>query len=477
MIFKQIQNLEDAQSIVVPFLKGKIDYELIAQLAGVTEEIFFDGNFKQLMSLPRRNGKQWIYLIGLGNEKDFSQASEAFRWLAHKRNKQWKNQIGVKLEHLSGDYQEACALGLGLSTYQIGSLKTEKKSTSSLLNEGFEVLIQTDSYSQSVLDNAVATADTMKSIMALVDAPGNVKVPRFLAQWAQDSAKTYGYSCTVLGEKELVEKGFDAHLAVGQGSRHESVLIQCEYNGQKGSETIALVGKGITFDTGGLSIKPSNNMHHMKSDMGGAAAVLGTIELAAKLKLPVNLVGIVGSAENAVDANSIKPGDVIGSYSGKSIEVIDTDAEGRLVLADALNYAVKTFNPDQIIDLATLTGSSLMTLGYSAGAMFTNNNEMKEGLEKAGYETHERVWQLPLFDDFKSDLHSDIADVRNYSGKPLAGAITAAKFLEVFTEDHKAWVHLDIAGVAFGDSPYSKMQAAKGYGPRLLLAYLKTQFE
>ncbi len=475
MIFKEIQNIEEAESIVVPFLKNEIDQELVAQLAGVTEKIFFDGNFKQLMSLPRRNGKQWIYLIGLGDDKDLSQAQEAFRWLAHKRAKQWTSQVGVKLDHLSNDYQEACALGFGLSTYQIGRLKTEVKKGSALADEVFEVLVKSNAYNQQTLENGQATAETMKSIMALVDAPGNVKIPRYLAEWAQKSAEANGYDCTIFGEKELEQKGFHAHLAVGQGSKFESVLIQCQYEGNPGGKTIALVGKGVTFDTGGLSIKPSNNMHYMKSDMGGAAAVLGTVELAAKLNLPVNLVGVVGSAENAVDANSVKPGDVIGSYSGKSIEVIDTDAEGRLVLADAINYTIKTFSPDQIIDLATLTGSSVMTLGYSAGAMFTNNEEMKAGLEKAGTSTHERVWQLPLFDDFKGDLHSDVADVRNFSGKPIAGAITAAKFLEYFTEDHTAWAHLDIAGVAFGDSPYSKMKSAKGYGPRLLIEYIKSQ--
>lgn len=265
------------------------------------------------MSLPRRNGKQWVYLIGLGEAKDYAMAFEAFRWLAHKRNKQWTTQVGVKLDHLPEDYQEACALGFGLSTYQIGSLKTEKKKSSALSNEAFEVLVQSSNYDQSVLENGLATAETMKSIMGLVDAPGNVKVPLYLAQWAKDSAKAYGYDCTVFGEKELEEKGFKAHLAVGQGSIHDSVLIQCEYKGNEGGKTIALVGKGVTFDTGGLSIKPSTNMHYMKSDMGGAAAVLGAVELAAKLKLPVNLVGIVGSAENAVDANSVKPGDVIGS--------------------------------------------------------------------------------------------------------------------------------------------------------------------
>ncbi|NVJ46649.1 MAG: leucyl aminopeptidase, partial [Cytophagia bacterium] len=177
------------------------------------------------------------------------------------------------------------------------------------------------------------------------------------------------------------------------------------------------------------------------------------------------------------DANSIRPGDVINSYSGKTIEVIDTDAEGRLVLADAINYTIKAFNPDQIIDLATLTGSSIGTLGYSAAAMFSDNDDMKDALSDIGYEAHERVWPLPLFDDFKSDLHSDIADVRNYSGKPIAGAITAAKFLEVFAEDHPAWLHLDIAGVAYSDSSYAKMKSATGYGVRLLTEYIKSIIE
>ena len=474
MIFREIDNIEEAESIVVPFFKNEIDKELIAELAGITESIFFEGSFKQLMSLPRRNGKQWIYLIGLGEKKDSSKAHEAFRWLAHKRAKQWNKQVGVKLDHLTNDLQEACTMGFGLSTYQIGSLKTGDQKSNPIATDEFEVAIFTKDYSLVKLQTGLATAETMMSIMALVDAPGNVKIPRYLAEWAQKSAKDNGYECTLFGEPELKEKGFHAHLAVGQGSRHESVLIQCEYKGNPDAKTIALVGKGVTFDTGGLSIKPSTNMHYMKSDMGGAAAVLGTVELAAKLKLPINLIGVVGAAENAVDANSVKPGDVIGSYSGKSIEIIDTDAEGRLVLADAINYTIKTFSPDQIIDLATLTGSSVMTLGYSAGAMFTNNDQLKNGLAEAGTTVHERVWQLPLFDDFKADLHSDVADVRNFSGKPIAGAITAAKFLEYFTEEHPAWAHLDIAGVAFGDSPYSKMKSAKGYGPRLLIEYIKS---
>ena len=212
----------------------------------------------------------------------------------------------------------------------------------------------------------------------------------------------------------------------------------------------------------------------MKSDMGGAAVVLGVMELVAKLQLNVNIVGVVASAENAVDSKSYRPGDVITSYSGKTIEIIDTDAEGRLVLADGLSYIIKKFQPEHLIDLATLTGSVVQTLGYSAAGMFTNNSEMAKKMSEIGFEINERVWQLPLFEDFEADLHSDIADLRNFSGKPIAGAITAAKFLEAFTDSHEKWMHLDIAGVAFGDSSYSKMKSATGYGVQLVTNFIKS---
>lgn len=216
-------------------------------------------------------------------------------------------------------------------------------------------------------------------------------------------------------------------------------------------------------------------MHYMKSDMGGAAAVLGTIELAAKLQLPVHLVGIIPSTENSIDGLAIKPGDVIGSYSGKTIEVIDTDAEGRLILADGLSYANQNFALDTIIDLATLTGSCVATLGYSAAGLFTNNETLAQSLYQSGLQTGEKLWRLPLWDDYKDELKSDVADVKNYHGKPVAGAIVAAKFLEVFTENHANWAHLDIAGTAFGDSEFGTMKSATAYGVRLLVNWLKNQ--
>jgi leucyl aminopeptidase len=200
--------------------------------------------------------------------------------------------------------------------------------------------------------------------------------------------------------------------------------------------------------------------------------LLVRVELAAKLKLDIHLVGVIPAAENSVDANSYRPGDVINSYSGKSIEIIDTDAEGRVVLADGLAYILKNYNPTYLVDLATLTGNCIAALGYSTSGIFTHNDEMANDLTAAGESVHERVWRLPLWDDYAPDMHSDIADIKNFSGKPVAGAITAAKFLEAFTLEHPKWTHIDIAGVAFSDSEFAKMRTATGYGVRLLYTYM-----
>jgi leucyl aminopeptidase len=232
------------------------------------------------------------------------------------------------------------------------------------------------------------------------------------------------------------------------------------------------VGKGVTFDTGGLSIKPSTNMHYMKSDMGGAAAVLGTMEAAARLQLPLHLYGIVPSTDNSVDARAVKPSEVISSYSGRTIEVIDTDAEGRLILADGLAFTVRNHRPEVVIDLATLTGSAVRTFGYQVGALFSNNDELANALFDAGETSGERVWRLPLHAAYAEEMKSDIADIKNLGSRPVAGAITAAKFLEFFIGDHPRWAHLDIAGVAFGDSPFATGKVATGFGIRLLLTYL-----
>jgi leucyl aminopeptidase len=255
-------------------------------------------------------------------------------------------------------------------------------------------------------------------------------------------------------------------------------MIVLEYKGvskKSSSGRIGLVGKGITFDTGGISIKPSANMGYMKSDMAGGAAVIGAVTVAASLKLPLHIVGIIPIAENSVDACSIRPGDVISSYSGKTIEVIDTDAEGRLILADALSYLIKKYNPETIVDLATLTGNCIQILGSAGAGLFTKNDHLAKELLDAGTSTDEKLWALPLWEEFASEMQSDIADIKNLSTKPVAGAITAAKFLEVFTDNHTSWAHIDIAGVAFTDNEFSRQRNATAFGVALLTRFFENR--
>lgn len=467
MTYKHTKTLDTSKDFILPCRKDDLD--AIKQFLPI-EKPDFDGSFSTYQLLYGKEGNR-IYLIGLGEEKQSVKLEETFRKLAFETQKYWSKTVQVYAEDLSEDDIKKAIIGLEMAQYEIAGFtsKSEKEAKRT-------VTITSSKSIKKVIEEGQFTGETINKIKALVDAPPNVKTPEYLGDWAKKSSKEADYKCTVLKQKQLEKQGFKAVLSVGQGSVNPPVVIITEYNGSKKKTVdIALIGKGITFDSGGLSIKPSTNLHYMKSDMGGAAVVLGVVELVAKLKLDINIVGIVASAENAVDGNSYRPGDVIGSYSGKTIEIIDTDAEGRLVLADGLSYAVKKIKPEYLIDLATLTGSVVRTLGYHAAGMFTNNEEMAKTTSDIGYKVHERVWQLPMFEDYESDLHSDIADIRNFSGNPLAGATNAAKFLEAFTEDHEKWMHLDIAGVSFGSSPYAKMKSASGYGIQLITEFIKTK--
>ncbi|MEM7108704.1 MAG: leucyl aminopeptidase family protein [Bacteroidota bacterium] len=464
-----------SQVIIVPFRKGQVETSFIQKVSGIYSTLRFEGGFKEVKILQHPSENRTVYLVGLGEEKHGSRIYIAARSLAHHHHKHWTEGISVECGHLQSHIVEQLVIGFKLATYQIGRFKQEKEAPA-FFDPDFTVNLVSKNKLTRVIESGIAKAESTMQVMKLVDAPPNEKTPEYLGNWAIASAKKYGYAADILDSDALKKEGLEAILSVGQGSKYPPVLIKTEYKPKESESTtpkLGLVGKGITFDTGGLSIKGSQNLHYMKSDMGGGAAVLGAVELAARLKLNMHIVGIVASAENAVDANSYRPGDVIDSYSGKTIEIIDTDAEGRLVLADALAYLQKNYAPEFIIDLATLTGSSVMTLGYSAGALFSNDDKLAEVISKSGYQVNERVWRLPLFEDFEKELESDVADVRNFSGKPVAGAITAAKFLQHFIDDTVKWAHLDIAGVAFGDSEFSKMKSAKGYGPRLLLEIME----
>ena len=303
----------------------------------------------------------------------------------------------------------------------------------------------------------------------LANAPASDIYPETLAQAALESGERSGYTVNVLAESEIRDLKMGGVLGVAQGSARPPRFIVLEY-GNSGERPVVLVGKGVCFDSGGISIKPAAGMGEMKMDMSGAAAVIGTFEAAARLRLPVHIVGLIPAVENMPGGRALKPGDIIRHYNGKTSEVDNTDAEGRLVLADALGYA-ETFKPAAVIDIATLTGAVAVALGHVATGMLGNNPPLMKRLTEAGERSYERVWQLPLFEEYQKLLKSDVADVKNTGGR-WAGAITGAWFLKNFIGDYP-WVHLDIAGTAMSDEagPYTP-KGGTGVGVRLLTEFL-----
>ncbi|MDX2068862.1 MAG: leucyl aminopeptidase family protein [Haliscomenobacter sp.] len=428
-----------------------------------------------------------VFLLGLGREVNFAEVLRAARLFAARQKSKLSTSLGIYLDAalLPADQHivciEAMVNGLYLGTYDAGKYKSKSTETHPLATEDAAIEFYLPaSVSAKAVAKAVAQgqviAEAQLGIYDLINAPGNKKQPAHLASFARAAAQRGNFSVRVLEKAELEAEGFYALLGVNQGSAAPPVCIVMEYvPTQEATRTIGLVGKGVTFDTGGISIKPSANMHHMKSDMSGAAAVYGAIEVAARLELPFHLIGITPVTENSVDADSLKPGDVIDSYSGRTIEVTDTDAEGRIILADALSYLVRNYKVDSIVDLATLTGSAARVLGAHAACLFANDDQLAESLALAGEYSGERLWRLPLWDVYKDELKSDVADLRNFSGKPAAGAISAAKFLEVFVDEHPSWAHLDIAGVAYGDVDFLPHKSATAFGVRLLVEWLMGQ--
>ena len=281
----------------------------------------------------------------------------------------------------------------------------------------------------------------------LANLPANICTPSYLAKESRSAAKKYSsLTCSVLGEKEMKKLKMDCLLSVGAGSAQESKLITLNYKGgKKDAEPFVIVGKGITFDTGGISLKPGAAMDEMKFDMCGAASVIGTLQVMAELKAPINVIGLVASAENMPGSKATKPGDVVRTMSGLTVEILNTDAEGRLVLADALTYA-KKFRPQSVVDIATLTGACVVALGHSTSGLMSNYERLAQKLLKAGTTSTDRAWQLPIWDVYQKDLKSNFADIANIGGR--AGTITAACFLSRFTEDY-CWAHLDVAGTAW----------------------------
>jgi leucyl aminopeptidase len=467
-----------------PLLK-QLDQQLQGQLRQAVRSSEFSGKTGEMLVL-RPGGAlsaERIMVIGLGakNKLDLEQLRRAAGNAITALQGQRLTQVACALSLITvrqasiADRVQAVAEGLLLAGYRFDNYLSEDAKNQSTLPKSLSLLVDRSpelAPARQGLATATGLCRAVNLARTLVNEPGNTKSPGWLAEQAQAAAAEAGLSCMILGREALAREGFGALLGVAQGSEREPRLIVMEHRGgAENAAPVALVGKGVVFDAGGISLKPAEKMDEMKMDMAGGAAVIGTMLAAALLQLPINLVGVVPAVENMPSGTAIRPGDILTSLSGKTIEVLNTDAEGRLILADALTY-IKRFEPSLVIDLATLTGACIIALGHHATAVLGNDQKLVQDLVAAGETTGERLWQLPLWDDYDQQIKSDVADVKNIGGRP-AGTITAAAFLQRFAAGLQ-WVHLDIAGTAWIEQarPYIP-KGGTGVGVRLLTAFLR----
>ncbi len=369
--------------------------------------------------------------------------------------------------------------GAVLSSYLFDAYKTQEKAKNKKPTKLFFYLDtgENPTIITKAVQHAVLVCNHANVVKDLANGPSNIVTPLHIVEIAQKYAKDSGLKCTILDEADMRKQGMNCLLAVSRGSAQKPAMIVLEYRGAKGKPPIALVGKGVTFDSGGINLKPTGSLENMKEDMTGAAIVLNTIKAAAELQLPLNLVCVVPTVENMPSGSAVKPGDVVKASNGKTVEIMNTDAEGRLILADALHYATR-YKPEEIIDIATLTGAAFVALGKSVTPVLGNDQEMINKILVAGAETHERCWQLPLFEDFSENIKGDVADIKNLGGpKSEAGTIAGAVFLKEFVGGTK-WIHLDIGGTSWTDAENDYVQkGSTGVGLRLLMRYLENKLK
>lgn len=426
-----------------------------------------------------------ILIVGLGKKDEFS--LERLRQVSGKtavRTRELNSQEivttlqEIRLKNSAKDTAQAVIEGSILGLYQFVELKTDSLSESVDIKN--ILLLERE---MSVLDEVQEGANQGKIIAEatnfarnLANMPANIATPSYLATKSEELAISLGLKYAVLDESTAKEMGLNAFLSVAQGSDQPAKFIILEYTPEETEtlDTIVVIGKAITFDSGGLSLKQKRGMENMKYDKSGGCSVLGLIRAVSQLKLPIHFLGLIPATENLPGGKAIKPGDVIKSFSGKTIEIVNTDAEGRLVLADALAYA-KKYSPQLIIDLATLTGACRIALGTHASALMANkeSKKFKELLTTAGEKTGERVWELPLWKEYSAHLKSDFADIKNVGGREGA-AIIAAAFLSKFVEKGIPWIHLDIAGTARSDKKKAYIpKGATGVGVRLIVQFIR----
>ncbi len=446
-------------------------------LEGVRKERY-EGKLLQTLPTATRGaaGFRHLLVVGLGKKEEFRMdylrraAGTAVRHAGALKEKELCMHLPAKFvpREQQQSMAQAMAEGAMLAGYRFLKYKTKK-------DEVFVVekaLVVTEEDVSAGIRRGVVMAEAQNYARGLDELPANVATPASIAEEARRLARECDLSMTVYDEARMAKMGMNGILAVCQGSHNRPALIRLEYNKGKGYPLFAVIGKGVCFDSGGISIKPAQNMHEMKYDKTGAVNVLAVFKAVAGLKLPIRLLGLMPMVENMPSGTAQRPGDIIGMRNGKTVEVLNTDAEGRLILGDALSFAAEQ-KPDYMIDMATLTGAMVVSLGRHAIGMFSTDDTLAGALEEAGAETHERVWRLPLWPEYAEMMKSDFADLKNISELPEAGSITAAAFLKEFAGETK-WAHLDIAAV---DSvkwahPYLE-KGASGTGVRLVVRTLE----
>ncbi|MBL4803643.1 MAG: leucyl aminopeptidase [Alphaproteobacteria bacterium] len=470
----------------------KIDKALDGLVASaMKKDKSFKGKLGQVLTLyaPEKSKIDRVTILGLGKTDDFDslKAEEAGGKLFAAIGKAGSKDIMLVTEKSKALKNELAAAhlanGFSLRAYNFDRYKSKKDSKDDAPKlAALKVLSSHPANSKAAFDALDSVTSGTFWARDLVNTAPNDLYPDSYAKQIRDELKPLDVSVEILDEKKLEKMGAGAILAVGKGSERQPRMVIMRWNGagkKKGAKTIGLVGKGVTFDTGGISLKPGAGMDEMKMDMGGSAAVVGTVKALAKSNAKVNVVAIIGLAENMPSSNAYRPGDIVTSLSGKTIEVLNTDAEGRLVLADCLTHIQSKYKPDIIIDLATLTGAMMVALAHEYCGTFVNNDELWKQLEKSSAGTGEKLWRMPLDDVWKKEMESTVADVQNLakSGR-WGGACTAAGFLEHFIEDGVEWAHMDIAGTAWRKSDKPTVpKFGTGFGVRVLHDWITQNYQ
>lgn len=462
----------------------ELDPLVFASIKETLENKEFRGTFGSsiLVYTLGRGPMKKIMLLGLGKREKFT--DESARICAGKSAQKAKELDAkefsmLQFSNLDEGLVEAMTEGVALALYSFDKYKASNNKELSAKIDEATILINSDSPKfQSIADRANLVVEAVNFARDIANLPPNDCPPAQLASIAMSLAQEYGLKAQVIDRYELENMGMGGIVAVGKGSNNPPKLMILEYNsgvlGEGQQKPYLLVGKAVTFDTGGISIKPGEKMDEMKFDKCGGCTVLAVMRAVASMKLAVNVVGIVPSVENMPSATSYRPGDIIRMYSGKTVEVLNTDAEGRLILADALAYGIATYSPKAVIDLATLTGAAIIALGANVAAIVGTNKQLTDRLRKLSDKTGEKMWELPLYDEYHEQIKSAYADIKNIGGRP-GGAITAAAFLSNFANG-VPWVHIDIAGTAWTqEGTYERSynpKGATGFGVRTLVKLL-----